>query len=254
MTRETIAGGCAVALMAGAAWGQAFHEDFDSYAVGDVCAQSAWEPWIPGDDVCGEVSDEVVFSGGRSLLIQGAVGGAGGGGDDTVHRFSGIEGGQWSFSTMTYVPSSASGTASFILLNTFPTAGNQSWSAVIEFRSDFGEIWVWQEQFTGASIITNEWVELRVDFDLDADTADYYYNDELIWETTWTSAILAGGEPRLQAVDLYGGEPTTGGHTGMYYDDMTLESAGCYADCDESGELDFFDFLCFQNEFAAGCS
>jgi hypothetical protein len=26
----------------------------------------------------------------------------------------------------------------------------------------------------------------------------------------------------------------------------------CYADCDESGELDFFDFLCFQNAFAAG--
>ena len=27
-----------------------------------------------------------------------------------------------------------------------------------------------------------------------------------------------------------------------------------FADCDESGELDFFDFLCFQNEFSAGCS
>ena len=26
-----------------------------------------------------------------------------------------------------------------------------------------------------------------------------------------------------------------------------------YADCDASGTLDFFDFLCFQNEFAAGC-
>jgi hypothetical protein len=26
-----------------------------------------------------------------------------------------------------------------------------------------------------------------------------------------------------------------------------------YADCDGSGELDFFDFLCFQNEFAAAC-
>jgi hypothetical protein len=26
----------------------------------------------------------------------------------------------------------------------------------------------------------------------------------------------------------------------------------CYADCDASGELDFFDFLCFQNLFAAG--
>ena len=26
-----------------------------------------------------------------------------------------------------------------------------------------------------------------------------------------------------------------------------------YADCDQSGTLDFFDFLCFQNAFAAGC-
>jgi hypothetical protein len=26
-----------------------------------------------------------------------------------------------------------------------------------------------------------------------------------------------------------------------------------YADCDGSGSLDFFDFLCFQDEFAAGC-
>ena len=27
-----------------------------------------------------------------------------------------------------------------------------------------------------------------------------------------------------------------------------------YADCDGSRFLDVFDFLCFQNEFAAGCS
>ncbi len=27
-----------------------------------------------------------------------------------------------------------------------------------------------------------------------------------------------------------------------------------YADCDDSGAHDFFDFLCFQNAFAAGCS
>ncbi|MFG0284394.1 MAG: GC-type dockerin domain-anchored protein [Phycisphaerales bacterium JB039] len=28
--------------------------------------------------------------------------------------------------------------------------------------------------------------------------------------------------------------------------------AGCYPDCDGSGALDFFDFLCFQNAFATG--
>ncbi len=30
-------------------------------------------------------------------------------------------------------------------------------------------------------------------------------------------------------------------------------SGTAYADCDNSGSLDFFDFLCFQNEFAGGC-
>jgi hypothetical protein len=30
-------------------------------------------------------------------------------------------------------------------------------------------------------------------------------------------------------------------------------AASPLADCDRSGELDVFDFLCFQNEFAAGC-
>jgi uncharacterized membrane protein len=33
---------------------------------------------------------------------------------------------------------------------------------------------------------------------------------------------------------------------------LRLDSA-CYADCDQSGDLDFFDFLCFQNQFGAGC-
>ncbi len=31
-----------------------------------------------------------------------------------------------------------------------------------------------------------------------------------------------------------------------------FDLGGCYADCDRSGGLDFFDFLCFQNQFAAG--
>ena len=31
-----------------------------------------------------------------------------------------------------------------------------------------------------------------------------------------------------------------------------IEEPTCYADCDASGGLDFFDFLCFQDAFAAG--
>ena len=39
----------------------------------------------------------------------------------------------------------------------------------------------------------------------------------------------------------------------IMHDDLeaSFGGGGCYADCDLSGSLDFFDFLCFQNEFAA---
>ena len=32
---------------------------------------------------------------------------------------------------------------------------------------------------------------------------------------------------------------------------VTVESMPCYADCDGSGDLDFIDFLCFQDLFSA---
>jgi hypothetical protein len=31
-----------------------------------------------------------------------------------------------------------------------------------------------------------------------------------------------------------------------------VTEVACYSDCDSDGELTFFDFLCFQNLFAAG--
>ena len=34
---------------------------------------------------------------------------------------------------------------------------------------------------------------------------------------------------------------------------LIVAAIECYADCDRSGELDFFDFLCFQDQFAMGC-
>ena len=43
-----------------------------------------------------------------------------------------------------------------------------------------------------------------------------------------------------------------GGNSGANFI-LKGEEATCYADCDGSGSLDFFDFLCFQNEFAGGC-
>ncbi|MFG0286433.1 MAG: hypothetical protein ACF8R7_18625, partial [Phycisphaerales bacterium JB039] len=96
-------------------------------------------------------------------------------------------------------------------------------------------------------------------------------------------AICVAGAPEVIGVfdsagSIVGAIVTAGGRTlvnGFDYDSMqtgamldvatsqirwlrTAEPGGgpprpfCYPDCDQSGELDFFDFLCFQNAYAAG--
>jgi hypothetical protein len=71
-----------------------------------------------------------------------------------------------------------------------------------------------------------------------------------------TGAYLPGGStggmPHPTGFRFFGGGGTAGNVTA--WDNLVIEQieAGCYADCDQSGALDFFDFLCFQNAFAAG--
>ena len=48
------------------------------------------------------------------------------------------------------------------------------------------------------------------------------------------------------------GTENTVGHLAVI-DNIEIDAA-CYADCDDSGGLDFFDFLCFQNQFAASAA
>ena len=53
--------------------------------------------------------------------------------------------------------------------------------------------------------------------------------------------LAAGGtEGRLGAASYGSGDAWIARYTDV-----------CYADCDDSGALDFFDFLCFQNLFGA---
>jgi hypothetical protein len=73
----------------------------------------------------------------------------------------------------------------------------------------------------------------------------------------------AGGSGAVGAI-VVEGEPDGGCYADCdesgeldFFDFLCFQDAfaagEAYADCDESGELDFFDFLCFQNEFAVGC-
>ncbi len=68
------------------------------------------------------------------------------------------------------------------------------------------------------------------------------------WEGSAPTTVPTG--PAATAIGyIFNGAPST--FRNRLQVDGTPDGA-CYADCDESGGLDFFDFLCFQNAFAAG--
>lgn len=59
--------------------------------------------------------------------------------------------------------------------------------------------------------------------------------------------LPATGEIKEVPLELGGG-----GRSGLNFILRGIVDTGCAADCDGDGELSFFDFLCFQNLFAAG--
>jgi hypothetical protein len=66
--------------------------------------------------------------------------------------------------------------------------------------------------------------------------------------TLWGSRVSGG----LYTIDIKALDTTlkfNGFYRGLAFADDTGE---CYADCTGEGDLDFFDFLCFQNAFADG--
>ena len=100
------------------------------------------------------------------------------------------------------------------------------------------------------------WQRVRLDIDLVSDTFDLSHTNDISVPPTLIAGDLAFRSTPLDHLDRFsiahfgGFEPVNV----AFFDNVTIdvESSGCYPDCDESGELDFFDFLCFQDAFAAG--
>ncbi len=212
--------------VAGADWA----DDFEDYPLGEICGKGGWEEWQGSVDVCGSVTDEEANSGDKSLKIVGDPGGRNGLGDDTVHRFD-EEGGVWTFSVMTFIPDNARGGASIIMLNTYPPGQNPDWSLVVEFDADSGDIIQWPNTPIG-KIVQGRWVEFRAEIDLENDLQDWFYDDkEILSDLSWTEGVGCCGQLRIQALDLYGGEPNAQGTTGTYFDDASLTAGGGERGC-----------------------
>ncbi len=181
-------------------------DGFEDYAVGSgLHGQGQWFGWEndPGADAF--VSDLYAHSGLNSAQIIST--------SDIVHRYAGYTTGVWEYIAWMYIPTPFTGQTYFILLNTY--AGQESnWSVQVYFTES-----VVHSEFDDAElpVITDQWVELKVVIDLDADMQTFFYGGTVLYQKSWTEGVSGGGVLNIGGVDLYGNGADT-----VYYDDMSL--------------------------------
>jgi hypothetical protein len=190
---------------AGADW----FDDMESYPLGSgLHGQGGWMGW--DDDVTWDayVSDFVSYSPSQSVEIGPTA--------DIVQSFSGYTSDCWVFTAWQYIPTSFSGQTYFLLLNTYNAGGPYNWSCQVLFDSA-GFIESYPEG-TQLGLITGQWVELRVEIDLDIDVQTFYYDGEMLYQKSWVEGASGGGEVNIGCVDLFGNNASP-----VYYDDLSLE-------------------------------
>jgi hypothetical protein len=192
--------GLALAPAAMAQWS----DNFDSYPAGSINGQGGWQGWDGAAGAAGVVTSSISRSAHNSQQVNGAA--------DSVHQYSGITAGQWSYVAWQYIPHDFAGDSYFILNNDYANGGPYNWAVQIKFA---GSGTLNEDMRTGSTInyIRSAWAEIRIDFDLTANTVSEYYNGTLFASGTWAAA----GPVSLEAVDLFANNASN-----IYYDDMSV--------------------------------
>jgi hypothetical protein len=188
-------------IYASAATPLLFFEDFESYANGtNLHGLNGWEGWDGNASAGAPASDAFASSGSKSVEITGST--------DLVQELN-IAGGTVIVSAMQYIPSGTTGTTYFVMLNQY--GGPYDWSVQTTFNLDSGTIGFWNGDT--ATIVYDQWVELKYVIDLDNNTVDKHYNGAFITTDPWDNSVHG----TLGAIDLFGD-----GASSVYYDNVMV--------------------------------
>jgi hypothetical protein len=203
-----------VALMALPAGVMAdWSDNFDGYADGTKLDNiGGWAGWDNVPAAAGTVSSLQSLSAPHSISVSNDLG------VDAVHPFSGYTSGAWTFTANQYIPSGLDSLTYFILNSQYNHGGPYQWAIEMHMDPSNGMVNEQIRDDTGTMatpIVYDQWVEIRVDFDLDANTVDAYYNGVQIVTGTWATASYPARN--FENVDLYAPHNGT-----VYYDDLSL--------------------------------
>jgi len=192
--------------------------------------QGGWKGWDNDPTWTAYVTSDQFLSSPHSVDITGD--------SDLIHEYSGCTSGEWTFIAWQYIPTDFFGLSYFILLSDYADGMGQDnkWAVQVRFDAD-QEIVEAEHGGPNLPLITGQWVELRIEIDLDTDWFEFYYDGDLLEEKAWTADPNNGysGILNIGAVDLF-----ANGATSVYYDDFTLDGPPVVGpDLDCAGDLNW---------------
>lgn len=189
---------------------QPWSDNFDSYAAGSAIAgQGGWENWTLGS-ADAFVSNQLSNSAPNSLEINPT--------SDVVRQFSGATSGLWIARGMCYIPSGSTGEQYWIMLNTYNSAGTGlNWSTQMLFDSDAGLVTDLDTPGPALPIVNDQWVEVRVEINLDTNSQTMLYNGAVLSTKSWTEGSTGSGALDIAVVDLF-----SNGGSSIFWDDVSL--------------------------------
>jgi hypothetical protein len=215
-------------------------EDFDSYALNALLVNvSTWEE-LDNNSAASQTKVKDVAAGAavrsapHSVWVRGT--------SDTIHQYgAGIGGGpytngQWTLTGHIYKPLTTTGFSMsqitvYEILNEYAHGGVKNVSARVDFDPAGGtwDVETATTTYTGPAIF-DQWVELRAEIDLDADSVELFYDGVSMGPAyPWNGGNtgFGSGSDQIACVRLFahGFFVTT---SRVYYDDFTLQPAsGC---------------------------
>jgi len=195
-------------------------EDFEAYTAGDFLVEQAnnmgrdyWTTWS-GSPASAEdpmVTDDVAYMGSNSMLIEGT--------NDAVLLFGNKVGGAYDVEFKILVADGFFGY--FNLLQEFAGTTSQ-WGMQAYF--DAGGLGLVDAGAAGAGVFNfnyDEWIDVKISIDMNADWADMYVNEEMIVGWVWSSGSFGTGTlNQLGAMNLYAWAEN--GTPKCYFDDIML--------------------------------
>ncbi len=195
------------------------NDNFDSYEVGNyigVVSPDYWTTWsnAPGTSEDLVITDAQAASGDHSLLVSAGVDGVLSLGDQTNGRY------EVSFDY--FIP--ATKTGYFNILHLFD--GNDSkWGFQVTFpEGATAQVDAGGSGAASFDFVYDEWMSFRHVINMDNDWAEFWYNDELIYEWQWSlGASNDSGLNQLGGINFYAWDNGGNGTPEYYVDNINVE-------------------------------